>query len=128
MRFIKRDYRSGEEGSISRMAKELEHSTLQERRGSLRLVMLYKVVEMLVLKLPPDDFLMKSRPRRQIQLKHSKTVKQLTFLTTKSKTIQSALIKSKLHQTNTGTLFCGCSNEIESTGRRSNVRQDCRGI
>ena len=69
IRFIKGDYCSREEGCISRMAKELELPTLQERRGSLRLVMLYKVVEGLVPGLPPQDFLLKSRPRRQIRLK-----------------------------------------------------------
>ena len=69
IRFIKRDYRSREEGCISKMAKELELPTLQERRGSLRLVMLYKVVEGLVPGLPPQNFLSKSRPRRQIRLK-----------------------------------------------------------
>ena len=53
--------------------------TLQERRGSLLLVLLYKVIEGLVLRLPPNDFLVKAHPRRQIQSKHSKTVKQLTF-------------------------------------------------
>ena len=49
------------------MAAELELPTLQERRGSLRLAMLYKVVEGLVPGLPPQDFLLHSKSRRQIK-------------------------------------------------------------
>ena len=67
IRFVKRDYRTREEGFISNMAAELELPTLQERRGSLRLVMLYKVVEGLVPGLPPQDFLSQSKSRRQIK-------------------------------------------------------------
>ena len=57
--FIKREYRSREDGCTSRMAKEPDLATLQERRGSLCLVMLYtcKEVEGLVPGLSPQDFL-----------------------------------------------------------------------
>ena len=105
IRFIKRDYRSREEGCISKNAKELELPTLQERRGSLRLVMLYKVVEGLVPGLPPQNFLSTSRPRRQIRLKTFENCETSNILNTnKWKTIQSALKLYKRHPTNTGTL------------------------
>jgi hypothetical protein len=46
IRFIKRDYRSRERGCITKMRKELvELETLEERRQSLRLILMYKVVE-----------------------------------------------------------------------------------
>jgi hypothetical protein len=48
--FIKRDYRSRERGCITKMRKELVVlETLEERRQSLRLILMYKVVEGLVL-------------------------------------------------------------------------------
>ena len=40
IRFIKRDYRSRERGCITKMRKELELETLEERRQSLRLILI----------------------------------------------------------------------------------------
>ena len=40
IRFIKRDYRSRERGCITKMRKELELETLEERRQSLRLILM----------------------------------------------------------------------------------------
>jgi hypothetical protein len=54
--YIKRDYRSRERGCITKMRKELELETLEERRQSLRLILMYKVVEGLVPALPTDAF------------------------------------------------------------------------
>jgi hypothetical protein len=48
IRFIKKDYRSREPGSITTMKRQLELETPEERRHSLRLILLYKVVEGLV--------------------------------------------------------------------------------
>jgi hypothetical protein len=47
-RFITGDYKSREEGSITKMLVELELESLQSRRTSQRLIRLYKVVEGLV--------------------------------------------------------------------------------
>ncbi|KAK3090711.1 hypothetical protein FSP39_013954 [Pinctada imbricata] len=49
IRFIKRDYHNREEGFITTKAKELDLQPLQHRRTSLRLIMLYKVVEGLLI-------------------------------------------------------------------------------
>jgi hypothetical protein len=56
IRLIKRDYRSRERGCITKMRKELELETLEERRQSLCLILMYKVVEGLVQALPTDAF------------------------------------------------------------------------
>jgi hypothetical protein len=69
MRFIKRDYRSRERGCITKMRKELELETLEERRQSLRLILMYKVVEGLVPALPTDAFVTFSKRKRQIKPK-----------------------------------------------------------
>jgi hypothetical protein len=53
IRFIKKDYRSREPGSITTMKRQLELETLEERQHSVRLILLYKVVEGLVPALPP---------------------------------------------------------------------------
>ena len=56
-RFAKKDYKSRETGAITRMREDLELETLEERRLSLRLILMYKVVEGLVPALPTDNFI-----------------------------------------------------------------------
>ncbi|XP_071178013.1 uncharacterized protein [Mytilus edulis] len=51
LRFIKKNYRSRETGSITNMRRQLEMETLEERRHSLRLILIYKVVEELARKM-----------------------------------------------------------------------------
>jgi hypothetical protein len=51
------------------MRKELELETLEERRQSLRLILMYKVVEGLVPALPTDTFVTISKRKRQIKPK-----------------------------------------------------------
>ena len=48
IRFAKKDYKSRERGAITRMREDLELETLEDRRLSLRLILMYKVVEGLV--------------------------------------------------------------------------------
>ena len=60
-RFITGDYKSREEGSVAKMLVELELESLQSRRTSQRLILLYKVVEGLVPAIKPEDYLTKSR-------------------------------------------------------------------
>ena len=48
IRFVRKDYKSRETGAITRMREDLELETLEERRLSLRLIIMYKVVEGLV--------------------------------------------------------------------------------
>ena len=69
IRFIKRDYRSREKGSITNMRRELELETLEDRRFSLRLILLYKVVEGLVPALPATEFVTTAKPKRTIKAK-----------------------------------------------------------
>ena len=69
IRFIKKNYKNREPGSITAMRKELELDTLEERRTSLRLILMYKVVEGLVPALPPDSFIKFAKPKRQIRPK-----------------------------------------------------------
>ena len=51
------------------MKQDLELDTLEERRESLRLILMYKVVEGLVPSLPPSQFVKFERPKRQIKPK-----------------------------------------------------------
>ena len=67
IRVIKRDYRSRERGCRTKMRKELELETLEERRQRLRLILMYKVVEGLVPALPTDTFVTFSKRKRQIK-------------------------------------------------------------
>ena len=69
IRFITKDYKTRTPGSITQMRKELELATLEERRTSLRLILMYKVVEGLVPALPPTSFVKNTRPKRQIKPK-----------------------------------------------------------
>ena len=59
--FITGDYQSREEGSVANMLAELELESLQSRRTSQRIILLYKVVEGLVPAIKTEDYLTKSR-------------------------------------------------------------------
>ena len=54
---------------VMKMLAELELESLQSRRTSQRLILLYKVVEGLVPAIKPEDYLTKSRQRRTIKPK-----------------------------------------------------------
>ncbi|KAK3098631.1 hypothetical protein FSP39_021388 [Pinctada imbricata] len=69
IRFIKKDYKSRNPGAITSMRNDLELDTLEERRTSLRLILMYKVVEGLVPSLPPHSFLKYAKTKRQIKPK-----------------------------------------------------------
>ena len=71
--FIKKDYRSRGSGSIATMKRQLELETLEERRHSLHLILLYKVVEGSVPALPTADFVTTAKPKRNTK---AKTVKR----------------------------------------------------
>ena len=58
-RFITGDYKTREEGSVTKMLNDLKLENLQLRRASLRL---YKVVEGLVSAINPSEFLVKGKP------------------------------------------------------------------
>ena len=51
------------------MKRQLELETLEERRHSLRLILLYKVVEGLVLELPTADFVTTAKAKMNIKAK-----------------------------------------------------------
>jgi hypothetical protein len=67
-RFITGDL-SREEGFVAKMLAELELESIQSRRTSQRLIVLYKVFEGLVPAIKPEDYLTKSRQRRTIKPK-----------------------------------------------------------
>ena len=67
VRFICGDYRSREPGSITKMRENLNLPTLASRRQVLKLTSFFKVVEGLVPALPIDQFLTKTRPKRNIK-------------------------------------------------------------
>ena len=65
-RFVNRDYRSREKGCMTKMLKDLELPTLQQRRKELRLSLLYKISEGSVQGIPRDTYLQKVREKRNI--------------------------------------------------------------
>ena len=68
-RFITKDYKSREEGCITKMLNELNLPTLQSRRHKQRLIFFYKVVEGQVPAMPPDLFVKYQKSKRQIRSK-----------------------------------------------------------
>jgi hypothetical protein len=70
IRFVKKDYTSREKGAITRMREDLELETLEDRRLSLRLILMYKMVEELVPAIPTDNFVKLVRPKSNIKAKH----------------------------------------------------------
>jgi hypothetical protein len=69
MRVIKRDNRSRERVCVKKMRNAIELDTLEERRHSIRLILMYKVVEGLVPALPTDAFVTFSKRKRHIKPK-----------------------------------------------------------
>ena len=74
VRFISGDYATREPGCISKMLKDQDLPSLQDRRMAARLTFFYKVVEGLVPAISPDAFLKPQRPKRQI---HAKKISRL---------------------------------------------------
>ena len=66
-RFITGDYKSSTPGSVTNLVKKCDLPPLQERRRHLRLTLFYRMVEGLVPALPPEKFLQKQKPGRQIR-------------------------------------------------------------
>jgi len=79
-RFITGDYRSRDSGCVTDMLRKLELQPLQDRRRDIRLVLLYRVVMGLVPALPPDQFLVRQRPRRNIKAKTFKDYTTTNFV------------------------------------------------
>ena len=68
-RFITGDYRSREEGSVTKMFEMLDLQSLENRRSASRLVFFYKVVEGLVPTVSPEEFLKTVKQKRIIKTK-----------------------------------------------------------
>ena len=68
-RLISKDYKSREEGCMTKMLNELNLPTLQSRRQKQRLIFFCKVVEGQVPAMPPDLFVNYQKPKRQIRAK-----------------------------------------------------------
>jgi hypothetical protein len=64
-RFIKRDYKSRDEGCVTRMLQDLNLPLLQQRRKQQRLAMFYKIAEGKVAALPPEKVLIPIRRTRR---------------------------------------------------------------
>ena len=56
-RFITRDYFSRDPGCVTKMLKDFNLPTLQERRRNLRLSFLFKIAEGMLPSLPPETYL-----------------------------------------------------------------------
>jgi hypothetical protein len=69
-RIITKDYKSREEGCMTKMLNELNLPTLQSRRQKQRLIFFYKVVEGQVPAMPPDLFVNDQKPKRLIRAKN----------------------------------------------------------
>jgi hypothetical protein len=66
-RFITKDYKSREEGCMTKMLTELNLRTLQSRRQKQRLIFFYKVAKGQVPAMPPDLFVKYQKSKRQIR-------------------------------------------------------------
>ena len=101
-RLITGDYKSREEGSVAKILAELELESLQSRRTSQRLILLYKVVEGLVPAIKPEDYLTKSRQRRTIKPKRFDDYVNTNIVENSVRTIQSLSTKSSVILSNIG--------------------------
>ena len=67
VRFITGDHKTRSPGCITQMLKEQGLQSLQERRRHQRLAFLYKVVEGSVSAIPPEKFVTRQQPKRQVR-------------------------------------------------------------
>ena len=68
-RFITKDYKLREEGSMTRMLDDLDLPLLQTRRQHQRLIFFYKVVEGQIPAIPPHEYIRHQKPKRHIRAK-----------------------------------------------------------
>ena len=68
-RFITKDYKSREEGCMTKMLNELNLPTLQSKTQKQRLIFFYKVVEGQLRTMLPDLFVKYQKSKRQIRAK-----------------------------------------------------------
>ena len=80
VRYVCKDYRSREPGSVTRMLEDQNLPPLQKRRKDLRLALLFKVVEGLVPAVPPEDYLTPARNKRKIKAKSFKNCETKNFV------------------------------------------------
>ena len=65
--FITKDYKSREEGSMTKMLGDLDLPLLQTRRQHQRLKFFYKVVEGQIPAIPPHEYISHQKPKRHIR-------------------------------------------------------------
>ena len=68
-RFIKKDYRSREDGCLKNMLRDLELPSLQQRRKFNKLVFLFKIAGGMVPAINSEDYLKPQREKRRIKAK-----------------------------------------------------------
>ena len=68
-RFIKKDYRSREDGCVTNMLRDLELPSLQQRREFNKLVFLFKIAGGMVPAINSEDYLKPQREKRRIKAK-----------------------------------------------------------
>ena len=68
-RFIKRDYKSREEGCVTNMLNDLDLPSLQQRREFNKLVFLFKIAGGMVPAINSCDYLTPQKPKRRIKAK-----------------------------------------------------------
>ena len=67
LRFITGNYKSATPGAIHKLQQQLKLPTLQDLRKAIRLTFMYKVVEGLVLTMPPEKFIKHQRSKRLVR-------------------------------------------------------------
>ena len=68
-RFIKKDYRSREDGCVTNMLRDLELPSLQQRHKFNKLVFLFKIAGGMVPAINSEDYLKPQREKRRIKAK-----------------------------------------------------------
>jgi hypothetical protein len=66
-RFITKDYKSREEGSMTNMVRGLNLPLLQTRRQHQRLIFFYKLVKGQIPAIPPHEYISHQKPKRHIR-------------------------------------------------------------
>ena len=68
-RFIQKDYKSRDEGCVTKMLNDLELPSLQQRREFNKLVFLFKIAGGMVPAINSCDYLTPQKPKRRIKAK-----------------------------------------------------------
>ena len=128
-RFITKDYKSREDGCMTKMLEELNLPTLATRRQQQRLIFFYKVVEGQIPAIPSKDFIKSNKPKRLIRAKTYSDCETTNIVQSSVRNnSRSVIIPNCKTDQYRHSFFVPHINGLEPPERRHSPRHEVRGL